>query len=97
MSDLLTKETEMEFDAGAVDSIDQSSVEGGGPSYPTIQYHYGNATLKKVGGMDYQGGFVIKDGAVSAELLTAAGWTIYWLFKLATDQDGLGARHRHRR
>jgi hypothetical protein len=88
MSDLLTKETEMEFDAGAVDSIDQSSVEGGGPSYPTIQYHYGNATLKKVGGMDYQGGFVIKDGAVSAELLTAAGWTkTAWAHDTGTEDD----------
>lgn len=75
MSDLLNTQDTQDFSPDAVESIDQNSVEGGGPSYSSIQYHYGNATLKKMGGMDYQGGFVIKDGAVSAELLTAAGWT----------------------
>lgn len=88
MSDLLNTQDLQEFAPDAVDSIDQSSVEGGGPSYPSIQYHYGNATLKKVGGMDYQGGFVVKDGAVSAELLTAAGWTkTTWAHDTGTEDD----------
>ena len=88
MSDLLNTQDLQEFAPDAVDSIDQSSVEGGGPSYPSIQYHYGNATLKKVGGMDYQGGFVVKDGAVSAELLTAAGWTkTTWSHDTGSEDD----------
>ncbi len=66
---------EMEFDAGQVDSIDQSSVEGGGPSYPLIQWVFGNAALKKVGGMDYQGGFFVKADKVDETAMTAAGWT----------------------
>ena len=43
MSDLLDiNGQENEFDAGAVDTIDQGSVEGGGPSYPVIQWAYGS-------------------------------------------------------
>ena len=75
MSDLLTKDTEMEFDAGAVDSIDQSSVEGGGPSYPIIQWLYGDLKAKKYGGADYLGGFFIKADKVDGAALEAAGWS----------------------
>jgi hypothetical protein len=32
---------EMQFDAGAVEGIDQSTVEQSGPTYPVIQWHYG--------------------------------------------------------
>lgn len=85
---LNTDNAELEFDPNSVDGIDQGSVEDAGPSYPTIQYHYGNATLKKVGGMDYQGGFVIKDGAIDSTLLTAAGWTkTTWAHDTGTEDD----------
>lgn len=66
---------EMEFDAGLVDTIDQDSVEGGGASYPVIQWVYGNLRDRKNGGMDYQGGLFVKEGAVNAEAMIAAGWT----------------------
>lgn len=66
---------EQEFDAGQVDSIDQSSVEGGGPSYPLIQWVYGNPTMKKLGGMDYQGGLFVKADKVDEGTMTASGWT----------------------
>ncbi|HRA65172.1 MAG TPA: hypothetical protein PL187_04070 [Caldilinea sp.] len=65
---------EQEFDAGLVDSIDQSSVEGGGPSYPLIQWVYANVKEKKHGGMDYLGGLFIKGGKVDEAALLAAGW-----------------------
>ena len=68
-------DNEMEFDAGLVDSIDQSSVEGGGPSYPLIQWVYGNLRDKKIGGMDYQGGLFVKADKVDAAAMEAAGWT----------------------
>ena len=47
----------MEFDAGSVDSIDQSTVEENGISFPLLQWVYGNVAAKKHGGMDYQGAF----------------------------------------
>ncbi len=65
----------MEFDAGLVDSIDQSSVEGGGPSFPLIQWVYGNLRDKKIGGMDYMGGFFVKADKVDGAAMEAAGWT----------------------
>ena len=71
----LLNNQEQEFDAGLVDSIDQSSVEGGGPSYPLIQWVYGAITLKKAGGMDYQGGLFVKADKVDAAAMEAAGWT----------------------
>ena len=58
MSDLLDiNGQENEFDAGAVDTIDQGSVEGGGPSYPVIQWAYGSMKERKHGGVDGFGGF----------------------------------------
>lgn len=65
---------EMEFDAGMVDTIDQSSVEGGGPSYPLIQWVYGNLKDKKHGGMDYLGGFSVKADKVDGDAMISAGW-----------------------
>ena len=74
-TDLLNNTQEMEFDAGLVDSIDQSTVEGGGPSYPLIQWVLGDLKAKKFGGMDYQGGLFIKADKVDGDTLAAAGWT----------------------
>jgi hypothetical protein len=75
MSDLLNTSDLNEFDAGAVDTIDQSSVEGGGPSYPVIQWLYGDLKAKKYGGADYLGGFFIKADKVDGAALEAAGWS----------------------
>jgi hypothetical protein len=75
MTTELLQDAGMEFDAGLVDGIDQSSVEGGGPSYPLIQWVYGSTTFKKIGGMDYLGGLFVKADKVDAAAMTAAGWT----------------------
>ena len=76
MSDLLnTNGSEFEFNPDAVDSIDQSSVEGGGPSFPIIQWLYGDLKAKKYGGADYMGGFFVKAEKVDGATLEAAGWT----------------------
>lgn len=76
MSDLLnTNGSEFEFNPDAVDSIDQSSVEGGGPSFPIIQWLYGDLKAKKYGGADYMGGFFVKADKVDGATLEAAGWT----------------------
>lgn len=66
---------EMEFDADLVDGIDQSSVEGGGPSYPLIQWVYGDLKAKKIGGIDYLGGLFVKADKVDVTSMIAAGWT----------------------
>lgn len=84
---------EMEFDPTAVQQIDPSSVETTGPTYPTIQWHYGNPKLKKAGGMEYQGGWFIKADQIDAELLTAAGWTaITWSHDNGAEEDGFWRR-----
>ena len=75
MTTELLNNGEMEFDAGLVDSIDQDSVEGGGPSYPLIQWVYGALTAKKIGGMDYLGGLFVKADKVDEAAMLAAGWT----------------------
>lgn len=67
--------TEFEFDAGAVDQIDQDSVEQTGARFPIVQWCSGAQKMKKAGGMDYTGGFFVKDGAIDAEILTGNGWT----------------------
>jgi len=76
MSDLLnTNGQEYEFNPDAVDSIDQDSVEGGGPSYPVIQWAYGNIRDKKRGGVDGFGGFFVKAEKVDGAAMEAADWT----------------------
>ena len=85
--------SDMEFDAGQVEGIDQGSVEGGGPSYPIVQWVYGNIKDKKNGGMDYLGGFFVKEGAVNAEAMTAAGWEkCTRTFESGADEDGYWKR-----
>ena len=72
---MTTDNIEFEFDAGAVENIDQDSVEQTGARFPIVQWCSGDQKAKKIGGMDYQGGFFVKDGAIDAELLTGNGWT----------------------
>ncbi|MGV1049185.1 MAG: hypothetical protein ACOYD4_11760 [Solirubrobacterales bacterium] len=63
------------FDAGAIGEIDQTTVQTDGVLYPAVQWVYGNQALKKVGGMEYQGGFFIAEDAVpSPDAFEAAGW-----------------------
>jgi hypothetical protein len=82
-----------DFDAGLVDSIDQSSVEGGGPSYPIIQWVYGDLRLKAAGGVAYQGGFFIKADKVDDAAMTAAGWTRQTrTFENGAEEEGWGKR-----
>lgn len=74
-TELLNNDNDFEFNPDAVDSIDQSTVEGGGPSYPIIQWVYGDPKAKKFGGADYLGGFAIKAAQLDADAMLAAGWT----------------------
>jgi len=94
MSDLLnTNGQEYEFNPDAVDSIDQTSVEGGGPSYPIIQWVYGDLKAKKFGGMEYQGGFFIKAEKVDGAALEGAGWTkTSRTFENGTEEEGYWKR-----
>jgi len=85
--------TEMAFDPTAVDSIDQSSVDAGGPQFPTIQWNYGDAKMKKAGGMDYQGGWFIPDDMVDGAALEAAGWqAASWLHQGGAEVTGYWRR-----
>ena len=94
MSDQLnTSGQEYEFNPDAVDSIDQSSVEGGGPSYPIIQWVYADLKAKKFGGMDYLGGLFIKSDKVDGATLEAAGWTkTSRTFENGTEEEGYWKR-----
>lgn len=94
MSDLLNDTQEFEFNPDAVESIDQDSVEGGGPSYPIIQWVLGDGPkAKKIGGMDYMGGFFIKDGKVDGATLEAAGWEkTSRTFRNGADEEGYWKR-----
>lgn len=67
--------TEFEFNPDAVDQIDQDSVEQTGARFPIVQWCSGAQKMRKAGGMEWFGGFFIKDGAIDAETLTANGWT----------------------
>lgn len=58
--------------AQSAESIDQDSIEQNGPQFPTIQWHYGDNKLKRVGGFDYHGGwFVPKE---TLDLTGVEGW-----------------------
>lgn len=94
MSDLLnTNGQENEFDAGAVDTIDQGSVEGGGPSYPVIQWAYGSMKERKHGGVDGFGGFFVKAEKVDGAAMEAAGWTkTSRTFENGTEEEGYWKR-----
>lgn len=62
------------FDPTAIGGIDDSMVMDGGPLFPILQWHSGDRKMRKVGGMDYQGGFFVKTDAIEDELMVAAGW-----------------------
>ncbi len=74
MSAVVEQDQGFEFDAGAVANIDQSTVEQSGPTYPVIQWHYGDAKAKRAGGMAYGGGWFIKADMADEATLVANGW-----------------------
>lgn len=71
----LLENTNVEFDPTAVDTVDQETVEIVGPAYPVVQWHTGNPQMKKIGGMDYAGGFFVKADALDESALERAGWS----------------------
>jgi hypothetical protein len=76
MSELLNQDAGQDFDPDAIDSIDQSTVEGGGPSFPLIQWVLGDLKAKKYPtSMEYLGGLFVKAERVDAATMEAAGWT----------------------
>ena len=93
MSDLLNTDSGFEFNDDAVDSIDQSSIEGSGSVYPLIQWVKGDMKAKKFGGMDYQGGLFVKADKVDGAAMEAAGWTkTSYTFKNGADEEGYWRR-----
>lgn len=61
------------FNANAVKTINQDTVEQDGSKFPAISFHNGDATQKKGGGVAYEGGwFIAEDGAPSD--MTDYGW-----------------------
>lgn len=61
------------FNAQAVGTIDQDTIESEGSLYPAISYHSGDPAKKKVGGLEYEGGwFISEDGAPTD--MTTYGW-----------------------
>lgn len=82
----------MAFNPDAVANIDQDTVENDGPQYPVVQWNYGNLKSKKVGGMDYQGGFFISEEMAPGDL-TAYGWEkSSWVHDSGDETEGFYAR-----
>ena len=61
------------FDANAIKTVDQSTVENEGPRFPTISYMSGDAKQKKGGGVAYEGGFFIAADNAPDDM-TKYGW-----------------------
>src|SRR5688500_16110885 len=64
---------EMVFDPSFVDGIDQETVERNEAEFPTIQWHRGDPKMKKMGGMDYQGGWFMSEAGAPTDM-TDHGW-----------------------
>lgn len=66
-----------EFDPQLAAGIDPESVEGSGPSFPLIQWTYGDRKMKALGSdkMGYSGGWFINADMVDPATMVAAGWT----------------------
>lgn len=62
------------FDASAIKTIDQSTVENEGPRFPTVSFISGDPKQKKGGGVSYEGGFFIAADGAPADM-TEYGWT----------------------
>lgn len=61
------------FNANAIKTIDQSTVENEGARYPIISFVNGSPKMKKGGGVNYEGGwFIAADNAPSD--MTEYGW-----------------------
>lgn len=61
------------FNANAINTIDQSTVENEGARYPIISFVNGDPKMKKGGGVSYEGGwFIAADNAPSD--MTEYGW-----------------------
>lgn len=97
---------EHDFDADAVNEIDQDGAVQSGPSFPLIQWNYGDPKMKRAGGMDYFGGFFIRNNPnLDGAALEAAGWEkVVWTRNASDEDEGywkrqtrlavLGYRHR---
>lgn len=61
------------FNANAINTIDQSTVEDEGARYPTITFINGDPKMKKGGGVAYEGGWFIDLDKAPADM-TEYGW-----------------------
>ena len=91
--DLLNGAPAEEFDPELNQGIDEGSIENNGPSYPVVQWHYGDPKARKAGGMDWQGGWFVKEDAIDASLLDANGWeATEWTHDNASVTEGFYRR-----
>lgn len=83
--------TGIAFDPSVVDGIDQESVERNESEFPVVQWHRGEAKMKKLGGMDYLGGFFISETQAPTDM-TRFGWEKVTWERPNNDTDGFWAR-----
>lgn len=75
----------------ASNNVDQSTIENDGPKFPIVQWNFGKLTNKKLGGMDYHGGWFV--GAEMIDLSTAEGWTATsWTHNDGSESEGFYRR-----
>lgn len=70
---------ENDWMAEGIGTIDQDTVEQLGAKYPFIQWVHGSSKAKKLGGLDYHGGWFMQEGQVDEDVLRAAGWAPFTL------------------
>lgn len=76
------------FSPDLVDAVDQSTVDRNEAAYPIIQWHRGAPNMKKVGGMDYQGGWFVGENMAPTDL-TGYGWErTTWQHDEASETEG---------
>lgn len=74
-----TQAVAVDWMENGLQTIDQETVEQIGPQYPYIQWVHGDPKAKKLGGLDYTGGWFMAEGQVPDDLLKAAGWAAFTL------------------
>lgn len=61
------------FNPAMAQTIDQDTIESEGSLYPAISFHNGDPAKKKVGGLEYEGGWFISEDGAPADM-TEYGW-----------------------
>lgn len=84
--------TDNVFDPTIANEIPEDTIERSEAQFPIVQWHRGDPKMKKLGGMDYQGGWFVPENMAPADL-TAYGWErTTWTHGEENETEGFYAR-----